>query len=62
MRKLVLWVVLGLTLVVANLSIIGKERVLREGRTVLLQLAPRDPRSLLQGDCTGSGFLDKSAA
>ena len=50
MRKLVLWVVLGLTLVVANLSIIGKEHVLREGRTVLLQLAPRDPRSLLQGD------------
>ena len=50
MRKLVLWVVLGLTLVVANAAIIGKERVLREGRTVLLQLAPQDPRSLLQGD------------
>ena len=50
MRKLVLWVVLGVTLIVANLAIVGKERVLREGRTVLLQLAPRDPRSLLQGD------------
>ena len=47
MRKIVLWVVLGVTLIVANLAIVGKERVLREGRTVLLQLAPRDPRSLL---------------
>jgi len=49
-RKRVLWVVLGVTLVVANLAIVGKERVLRGGQTVLLQLAPRDPRSLLQGD------------
>jgi len=49
-RKRVLWVVLGLILVVANFSIAGKERVLREGQTVLLQLAPQDPRSLMQGD------------
>jgi uncharacterized membrane-anchored protein len=33
-----------------NLQIAGKERVVREGRTVLLPLAPVDPRSLLQGD------------
>lgn len=33
-----------------NLQIAGKERILQEGRTVLLQLAPIDPRSLLQGD------------
>ena len=50
MRKRVLWVVLGVTLVVANVAIFGKERILRDGRIVLLQLAPRDPRSLLQGD------------
>ncbi len=50
MHKLVLWGVLGVTLIVANLAILGKERVLREGQTVLLELAPRDPRSLLQGD------------
>ena len=50
MRKRVLWVVLGMILVVANFSIAGKERVLREGQTVLLQLAPLDPRSLIQGD------------
>ena len=50
MRKLVLWGVLGVTLVVANLAIVGKERVLRGGRTVRLELAPVDPRSLIQGD------------
>lgn len=33
-----------------NLQIVGKERTLREGRMVLLRLAPVDPRSLLQGD------------
>ena len=33
-----------------NLQVAGKERILREGRIVLLQLAPVDPRSLLQGD------------
>jgi uncharacterized membrane-anchored protein len=37
-------------LVVANVQIAGKERILREGATVLLRLAPQDPRSLLQGD------------
>lgn len=33
-----------------NLQIAGKERIVSEGRTVLLRLAPADPRSLLQGD------------
>lgn len=33
-----------------NLEITAKERILREGTTVLLELAPIDPRSLLQGD------------
>ena len=33
-----------------NLEIAGKERILREGTSVLLELAPVDPRSLLQGD------------
>jgi uncharacterized membrane-anchored protein len=30
--------------------VVQKERVLRSGRTVLLALAPVDPRSLMQGD------------
>lgn len=33
-----------------NLQIAGKERILDDGATVLLRLAPVDPRSLLQGD------------
>jgi len=37
-------------LVLINLSIAGKERLLAEGRVVYLQLAPVDPRSLMQGD------------
>jgi len=37
-------------LVTANYLIYGKERVLTEGRIVLLRLAPVDPRSLMQGD------------
>ncbi len=28
----------------------GKERIIRDGRLVLLELAPTDPRSVLQGD------------
>jgi uncharacterized membrane-anchored protein len=50
MRNLVLWLVLGAVIVTANLLIMDKEQILAEGDTILLQLAPRDPRSLLQGD------------
>lgn len=38
------------TLAFVNYEITGKERILREGTPVLLELAPIDPRSLLQGD------------
>jgi uncharacterized membrane-anchored protein len=34
----------------ASWTILGNERVLRDGRMVLLRLAPVDPRSLMQGD------------
>ncbi len=50
MRNTVLWAVLAVVLALANWSIIGKERVLADGEIMLLDLAPRDPRSLLQGD------------
>jgi uncharacterized membrane-anchored protein len=42
----------GLLLVlgVTNLQIVQKERLLRDGASVLLELAPVDPRSLIQGD------------
>lgn len=39
-----------LALVVVNASIAGKERLLERGRVVYLELAPVDPRSLMQGD------------
>ncbi|MEO8805426.1 MAG: GDYXXLXY domain-containing protein [Burkholderiaceae bacterium] len=43
---------LGLVLVLGaiNFSIAGKERIKRSGEIVYLQLAPVDPRSLMQGD------------
>lgn len=43
---------LGSVLVLAtvNYSIYAKERVIRTGRTIYLELAPVDPRSLMQGD------------
>ena len=37
-------------LAAVNLSIAGKERLLATGSVVYLQLAPVDPRSLMQGD------------
>ena len=50
MRRLV--VILGgvLILVAANFGIYQKEQLLASGRVVLLELAPVDPRSLMQGD------------
>lgn len=45
-----LWLGLLLALIVANRGIAGHERTLAEGRVVLLELAPVDPRSLMQGD------------
>lgn len=44
--------VLGLLLILlaVNWSIYKQEQVLAQGKTVLLKLAPVDPRSLMQGD------------
>jgi uncharacterized membrane-anchored protein len=39
-----------LALAAVNLSIAGKQRLLASGRVVYLELAPVDPRSLMQGD------------
>ena len=41
---------LVLVLVVANAAVIDRERVIVNGAPVLLELAPVDPRSLIQGD------------
>jgi uncharacterized membrane-anchored protein len=50
MRKLLLWAGLVLILISVNGLILHKEYILRDGALVLLDMAPRDPRSLLQGD------------
>lgn len=45
-----LWGGLALVLVAVNVEIAAKQRILDDGRTVLLALRPADPRSLMQGD------------
>lgn len=49
-RNLLLFGGLALILGAANLAIVDKERLLASGATVLVELAPVDPRSLIQGD------------
>ena len=50
--KRVLWIWIGLACVLggAGWGVWSNERILAEGRVVLLELAPIDPRSLMQGD------------
>lgn len=50
LEMLLLIMGLVLVLVTANMVIWQKESLLQEGKTILLPLRPRDPRSLLQGD------------
>jgi uncharacterized membrane-anchored protein len=50
MSKYIALVALVVILGLVNLSIAGKEKHLTEGKVVYLELAPVDPRSLMQGD------------
>ena len=50
MRKLVIALGAVLVLAVANFGIYGREQLLSHGQVVFLELAPVDPRSLMQGD------------
>lgn len=50
MRKLAAVAAGLLILIAVNWTIYARERLLAEGRIVLLELAPVDPRSLMQGD------------
>lgn len=50
MRKLIAIVAGIAILLLANWSVYQRERLLSNGRVVLLELAPVDPRSLMQGD------------
>jgi len=50
MHKIIVIVSLIVTLCVVNWSIASKEKHLSDGKTIYLELAPLDPRSLMQGD------------
>lgn len=50
MKKKLLWGIAILVLGVVNGLVISKEHTLAQGETMLLELAPVDPRSLIQGD------------
>jgi len=61
MRNLVLVLTAIAILLLANYSIYGREQILASGRPVLLELAPVDPRSLMQGDYLALRFrLDEA--
>ncbi len=49
-RHLILWLIAVGALGFVNYGIYGKEQLIRNGQPVLLELAPVDPRSLIQGD------------
>ena len=50
MRRWIFGLATVAILVAMNLMIVQKEGVLRSGTRMYLRLAPRDPRSLMQGD------------
>jgi uncharacterized membrane-anchored protein len=50
LRQIVLFAIACLVLGMLNVMIYQKEMTLQEGKVVLLELAPIDPRSLMQGD------------
>jgi len=50
MRKAIALAAGVLVLAVANWTILQREELLRDGRVAILELAPVDPRSLMQGD------------
>lgn len=53
MKKWYSWLILAnliVLLIYFNFSVWQKENILKQGQLVLLELAPVDPRSLMQGD------------
>lgn len=56
MSKYIALAALIIVLSLVNMSIAGKEKHLAEGTVVYLELAPVDPRSLMQGDYMALNF------
>jgi len=50
MKNIIFFITACIVLAAVPVLILQKETTLAEGRTMLLHLAPRDPRSLMQGD------------
>jgi uncharacterized membrane-anchored protein len=50
MKKIIFFITACIVLAAVPVLIIQKETTLADGRTMLLRLGPRDPRSLMQGD------------
>ncbi len=50
LRLAILWIVAVGSLLFVNYAIYGKETLIRNGEPIFLELAPVDPRSLIQGD------------
>jgi uncharacterized membrane-anchored protein len=50
MRSVIALLTCAAVLAMVNFSIVAKERQLQTGKVVYLELAPIDPRSLMQGD------------
>lgn len=49
-RRILLWLTAIVVLGFVNYAIVQKEELIRNGQLVLLEIGPRDPRSLIQGD------------
>jgi len=50
MKKIIFWGTTSLIIIYINFLIFNKEKIIKNGQTVLLELVPVDPRSLIQGD------------
>ena len=50
MNRILFWGTTLLVMVAVNFLIVQKENTIANGQTMLLRLAPVDPRSLMQGD------------
>src|SRR3974390_1718389 len=50
MRRVIVVLTGVALLVVVNVTIVSRERLIADGTVVLLELAPVDPRSMMQGD------------
>jgi uncharacterized membrane-anchored protein len=61
-RRLIVGAAGLIILAVANVGIYQKEQLVTSGRSVLLELAPVDPRSLMQGDYMALRFAIENEA